>query len=227
MPSLHKYIFPNPVTNFDTFVTMNLIKKYFPHFSDHQLMQFTLAAHTYADWNEKINVISRKDIDNITVHHFLHSLGIARFVQFADGTHVIDIGTGGGFPGIPLAIAFPRTRFLLVDSIGKKLQVVQAVADAIGLRNVHTQHERAEKVTGKFDFVTGRAVETIPEFYGHVQHLLKPGSNSTLANGILYLKGGDFSEELKGFKKEVREFPLREVFEDEFFETKKLVYVPV
>lgn len=206
---------------------MNIIKKYFPEATDAQLMQYTIAIHTYMEWNQKINVISRKDMDNLMVHHFLHSLGIAKVVSFAEGTMVADIGTGGGFPGIPLAILFPRTRFLLIDSIGKKLQVVEEVVKATGLRNVATLHERAEKVTGKFDFVTGRAVETIPEFYNHVKHLLKPGGNSNLGNGILYLKGGDFSEELKGFNKKVTEYPLTGFYKEDFFETKKVVYIPI
>lgn len=205
---------------------MNLLKKYFPDLSDQQLMQYTIAANTYQEWNEKINVVSRKDMDNLLVHHILHSLGIAMVMQFAPGALVVDIGTGGGFPGIPLAICFPKTKFLLVDSIGKKLNVVQAVADACGLRNVATLHERAEKVQHKFDYVTGRAVETIPEFYDHVKHLLRPGQQGNLPNGILYLKGGDFSAELVDFKKPVTEYPLSTWFAEEFFETKKVVYIP-
>lgn len=189
-------------------------------------MQYTVAANTYREWNEKINVISRKDMDNLEVHHFLHSLGIALIMDFAPGALVADIGTGGGFPGIPLAILFPKTRFTLIDSIGKKLTVVKAVADACGLRNVETLHERAEKVKGTFDYVTGRAVETIPEFYNHVKHLLHRGQKGNLANGILYLKGGDFSAELADFSREVVEYSLAESFSEPFFETKKVVYIP-
>lgn len=205
---------------------MHPLKKYFHEISDTQLMQFTIASHTYQEWNQKINVISRKDMDNIMIHHMLHSLGIAKVIQFSPNTTVADIGTGGGFPGIPLAIMFPKVKFTLIDSINKKLIVANEVVKACGLKNVTTLHERAEKVIGKFDFVTGRAVETIPDFYNHVKHLIQPGAQSSLENGILYLKGGDFSSELNGFNKKIIEYKLQNYFEEEFFETKKVVYIP-
>jgi len=205
---------------------MDLIQKYFPGLKLEQIQQFKTASEVYRVWNERINVISRKDIDNIEERHFLHSLAIAKVITFAPGTHIHDVGTGGGFPGIPLAILFPKCEFLLIDSIGKKLKVVEEVASACGLTNVKTLHSRAEQVKQSCDFVTGRAVETMAEFYGHVSHMLRKGSNSSLPNGILYLKGGDISAEVKAFGKEVREFPILDMYSESFFETKKLLYIP-
>jgi len=205
---------------------MELIRKYFPELQPGQLQQFEAASKAYREWNERINVISRKDIDNIEERHFLHSLAIAKVITFAPGTRIHDVGTGGGFPGIPLAILFPQCEFLLIDSIGKKLKVVEEVATACGLTNVKTIHSRAEQVKQCCDFVTGRAVETMAEFYGHVRHMLCKGSNSSLPNGILYLKGGDISAEVKKFGREVREFPISEMFTESFFETKKVLYIP-
>lgn len=205
---------------------MELIGKYFPEFTSHQLHQFSLAKEAYQQWNERINVISRKDIENIEDRHFLHSLAIANVVKFAAGSRIHDVGTGGGFPGIPLAIAFPQCDFLLIDSIRKKLKVVEEVAAACGLSNVKTLHSRAEQVNQTCDFVTGRAVETIAEFFGHVSHMLKKGENSSLSNGILYLKGGDISKEVKIFGKPVKEFPISAYFTEAFFETKKVIYIP-
>lgn len=205
---------------------MDLVRKYFPELQPLQLQQLETAKEAYREWNERINVISRKDIDNIEERHFLHSMAIARVVTFAPGTRIHDVGTGGGFPGIPLAILFPQCEFLLIDSIGKKLKVVEEVALACGLTNVKTLHSRAEQVKQSCDFVTGRAVETIAEFYGHVSHMLRKGSNSSLPNGILYLKGGDISEEVKQFGREVREYPIPELFTESFFETKKVLYIP-
>lgn len=209
-----------------TFKPMELIGKYFPEFTSYQLQQFALAKEVYQQWNERINVISRKDIENIEERHFLHSLAITNVVKFAPGTCIHDVGTGGGFPGIPLAIAFPQCDFLLIDSIGKKLKVVEEVAAACKLSNVQTIHCRAEQVKKTCDFVTGRAVETIAEFYGHVSHMLKKGEKSSLPNGILYLKGGDISEEIKNFGKPVKEFPISTFFTEDFFETKKVIYIP-
>ncbi|MCX7743481.1 MAG: 16S rRNA (guanine(527)-N(7))-methyltransferase RsmG [Flavobacteriales bacterium] len=205
---------------------MEIIQKYFPELSSHQLQQFAIAKEAYQLWNERINVISRKDIENIEERHFLHSLAIAKVVKFAPGTRIHDVGTGGGFPGIPLAIAFPQCEFLLIDSIGKKLKVVEEVVAACKLNNVQTQHSRAEQVKQTCDFVTGRAVETIAEFYRHVSHMLKKGEKSSLPNGILYLKGGDISDEIKNFGKPVKEFPISTLYAEQFFETKKIIFIP-
>lgn len=205
---------------------MNIIRKYFPELQSQQLEQFKIAKEAYLIWNERINVISRKDIDNIEERHFLHSLAIAKVIHFASGTRIHDVGTGGGFPGIPLAILFPQCEFLLIDSIGKKLKVVENVVAACGLNNVKVLHSRAEQVKQSCDFVTGRAVETIAEFYGHVSHMLRKGSNSSIPNGILYLKGGDISNELKELGREVKEFPIFNMYSESFFETKKVLYIP-
>lgn len=205
---------------------MDIIRKYFPELQPHQLYQFEMAYEVYRVWNERINVISRKDIDNIEERHFLHSLAIVKVIHFAPGTRIHDVGTGGGFPGIPLAILFPQCEFLLIDSIGKKLKVVEEVAAVCGLSNVKTLHSRAEQVKQSCDFVTGRAVETIAEFYGHVSHMLRKGSNSSIPNGILYLKGGDISNEVKEFSREVKEFHISNMYSESFFETKKVLYIP-
>lgn len=204
-----------------------LIFKYFPELSAEQKKQFNSLADLYAEWNEKINVISRKDIDQLYTRHVLHSLGIAKVQPFAPGAEVLDVGTGGGFPGIPLAILFPETRFLLVDSIGKKINVVKSVAEALGLKNVEAQHERAEKVKGKFDFVVSRAVTRMAPFYQWVQHKVKTDSKHNLYNGILCLKGGDLEEELKEARNNYAVYELSKFFEEDFFETKKVVYVPL
>lgn len=200
-----------------------LVQAYFPEFSEIQLKQIDVAIATYKEWNDKINVISRKDIENIEERHFLHSLGIYKLVPFRPGTFSIDVGTGGGFPGIPLAIANPDTKFLLVDSIGKKLKVAEAVVEACGLKNVKTLHSRVEQVKLKSDYVTGRAVETVPEFYNHVRHLLD--SKRSPASEILYLKGGDFEHELERFPKQVKIMDLHPIYSLAFFETKKVVRI--
>lgn len=200
-----------------------LVQAYFPEFSEIQLKQIDVAIATYKEWNDKINVISRKDIENIEERHFLHSLGIYKLAPFRPGTFSIDVGTGGGFPGIPLAIANPDTEFLLVDSIGKKLKVAEAVVEACGLKNVKTLHSRVEQVKLKSDYVTGRAVETIPEFYNHVRHLLD--SKRSPASEILYLKGGDFEHELERFPKQVKIMDLHPIYSLAFFETKKVVRI--
>lgn len=205
----------------------NIIFKYFPTLSESQKKQFISLAELYTEWNEKINVISRKDIEQLYTRHVLHSLGIAKVQPFAPGAHVLDVGTGGGFPGIPLAILFPETKFLLVDSIGKKITVVNNIIETLGLDNVEAQHARAEKVKGKFDFVVSRAVTRMAPFYQWVQHKVKTDSNHNLYNGILYLKGGDLEEELKEANLNYAVYELNKYFEEDFFETKKVVYVPL
>jgi 16S rRNA (guanine527-N7)-methyltransferase len=181
----------------------------------------------YQEWNEKINVISRKDIDNLYVNHVLHSLGIAKILSFKAGTRVLDVGTGGGFPGIPLAILFPDTEFHLVDSIGKKITVVKNVAEGIGLQNVKAEQIRAEQIKGEYDFIVSRAVTRLKEFYGWVNRKVKKESKHSLYNGILYLKGGDLDEELAELKKPHQVMELADYFGEEFFQTKKVVYLPL
>ncbi|MBS1572500.1 MAG: 16S rRNA (guanine(527)-N(7))-methyltransferase RsmG [Bacteroidetes bacterium] len=202
---------------------IEIIQKYFPNLNDCQLEQFRKLENLYQEWNEKINVISRKDMDSLYEKHILHSLGIAKVMAFAPGTKVLDVGTGGGFPGIPLAILFPETQFTLVDSIGKKITVVEAVAQGIGLENLTAIHGRAEKVKEKFHFVVSRAVTQMPEFLRWLKGKFEKEQINTKHNGILYLKGGDLAEELVGLKCEI--FQLKNYFEEEFFETKKVVYL--
>ena len=205
---------------------MDEILKYFPNLTAIQKEQFEKLDFLYHDWNEKINVISRKDIDALYTKHILHSLGIAKTIQFAPGTYVLDVGTGGGFPGIPLAILFPETRFYLIDVIAKKIKVVQAVAEGLELKNVRAEQMRAENVKGDFDFIVSRAVTNMPDFVSWVETKIKKNNKHELKNGILYLKGGDLSEELKDFPK-ATEYNLADFFEDEFFETKKVVHLPL
>jgi 16S rRNA (guanine527-N7)-methyltransferase len=205
---------------------MEAILKHFPYLTDIQKEQFQQLDSLYHEWNEKINVISRKDIDALYTKHVLHSLGIAKIQSFEPGTFVLDVGTGGGFPGIPLAILFPETRFYLIDVIAKKIKVVQAVADALGLKNVKADQIRAENVKGDFDFIVSRAVTNMPDFVSWVKTKIKKQHKHELKNGILYLKGGDLSEELKDFPKATL-YDLAEFFEDEFFETKKVVHLPL
>lgn len=207
-------------------VTMTLIGNYFSSLTDNQLRQFSILQDLYADWNSKINVISRKDIDDLYLKHVLHSLGIAKVCSFEKSTKVLDVGTGGGFPGIPLAILFPDCQFHLVDSIGKKIKVVEAVVEALELTNVTTAHCRAEVVKGQFDFVVSRAVTAMPEFVIWIKGKVAKKQKNNLKNGILYLKGGDLTEELKDFPKATI-YPLKDYFEDEFFETKKVVHLPI
>lgn len=206
---------------------IELIKKYFPTLTAQQEQQFAQLKDLYAHWNEQINVISRKDMDNFYERHVLHSLGIAKVIQFAPGTKVLDVGTGGGFPGIPLAIMFPEAKFHLVDSIGKKIKVVSEVADALELKNVSAQHERAEKVNDKYHFVVSRAVTEFPVFYNWVRTKFLKDQKNTLSNGILYLKGGDLKEEFGKFYDKCDFYDLKNHFTEEFFETKKVVYLSV
>ena len=204
-------------------MSSEIILKYFPNLTDQQKSQFQQLETLYKDWNEKINVISRKDIDEFYERHVLHSLGIAKIMEFADGTKVLDIGTGGGFPGIPLAILFPNVEFTLVDSIGKKITVVNAVAESLGLKNVKAYHERAEKIKDKFHFVVSRAVTQMPVFLRWLKGKFEKEQFNPKHNGVLYLKGGDLGEELAGIKCEI--YHLKNQFEEEFFDTKKVVYL--
>lgn len=204
-------------------MTIDLILKYFPEITENQKIQFEKLETVYKDWNEKINVISRKDMDFLYEKHILHSLGIAKIMEFAPDTKVLDVGTGGGFPGIPLAILFPETHFTLIDSIGKKITVVNAVAEEIGLKNVKAIHGRAEKLKEKFHFVVSRAVTRMPEFLMWLKGKFEKQQINTKHNGVLYLKGGDLGDELAGLKCEV--FALKNIFEEEFFDTKKVVYL--
>jgi 16S rRNA (guanine527-N7)-methyltransferase len=204
---------------------MEIIEKYFPKLTETQITQFKQCKVSYEDWNSKINVISRKDMDNFYERHVLHSLAIAKVMRFNAGAEVLDIGTGGGFPGVPLAIMFPETKFTLVDSIGKKITVVNNVAAELGLENVTGIHERAEKIKHKFDFIVSRAVTAMPEFMQWVRGKFKEKSLHPLPNGILYLKGGDLTAELEGLRNFHKEYAISEFFSEEFFETKKVVWV--
>ncbi|MGN6398044.1 MAG: 16S rRNA (guanine(527)-N(7))-methyltransferase RsmG [Mucilaginibacter sp.] len=199
--------------------------KYFPDLTAQQQHQFNSLPELYAFWNNQINVISRKDIESLGERHVLHSLGIAKVLEFLPGENIMDVGTGGGFPGIPLAIMFPETDFHLVDSIGKKIKVVQEVAKAAGLKNVRASHLRAEQVNEKFDFVVSRAVTQLKDFYPWVRGKFKKESRNKLANGILYLKGGDLSDEIKESGLKVTQYQLKDYFDEEFFETKQVIYV--
>ncbi len=204
-------------------MSVELIQKYFPSLTENQIDQFAKLEELYKEWNEKINVISRKDMDSLYEKHILHSLGIAKVMAFAPQTKVLDIGTGGGFPGIPLAILFPEVHFTLVDSIGKKITVVKEVSEGIGLKNITAIHGRAEEVKAKFHFIVSRAVTQMPVFLRWLRGKFEKEQFNPKHNGILYLKGGDLSEELAGLKVEI--FNLQKYFEAEFFETKKVVYI--
>lgn len=204
-------------------MALKILTKYFPDLTETKKKQFGELEHLYREWNEKINVISRKDLDSLYEKHVLHSLGIAKVMAFSSGTKVLDIGTGGGFPGIPLAILFPDTQFTLVDSIGKKITVVKAVAEALQLENVQAFHERAENINEKFHFVVSRAVTQMPVFLRWLKGKFEKEQINQKHNGLLYLKGGDLAEELQGLKAEI--FQLKNYFEEEFFETKKVVYM--
>ena len=204
---------------------MDLILKYFPKLTERQREQYAALLPLYEDWNAKINVISRKDMCNFYEHHVLHSLAIAKVMQFKTMAEVLDVGTGGGFPGIPLAIMFPDANFYLIDSVGKKIKVVQDVVQQLGLKNVRAEQIRAEQVAGDFDFIVSRAVTTLSEFTGWVKGKVSDSHYHKLRNGILYLKGGDLTEELAPFRKKVRTWDISDFFEEEFFETKKVIYL--
>lgn len=206
---------------------METILKYFPDLSEQQIAQFTQLAEVYGYWNERINVISRKDIDNLYEKHVLHSLAIAKVHSFSPESRILDVGTGGGFPGIPLAILFPDSKFHLVDSIGKKVKVVNEVAKALGLKNVKAEQIRAEKIKGDYDFIVSRAVSKLAIFYPWIRRKIKPGRQFRLKNGLLYLKGGELKAEIKesGLLR-VKTYNISEFYESEFFETKHIVYVP-
>ena len=205
---------------------MDFILKYFPELTEVQTSQFQQLEALYHDWNSKINVISRKDIDQLYVKHVLHSLAIAKIQKFEPGTYVLDVGTGGGFPGIPLAILFPDTRFYLIDVILKKINVVKAVAESLELKNVKAEQIRAENVKGDFDFIVSRAVTNMPDFVSWIKDKIKKQQKHELKNGILYLKGGDLTEELASFPN-AKEYNISDFFEDDFFETKKVVHLPL
>ena len=205
---------------------MEKLLTYFPDLNDLQQQQLQQLHSLYADWNQKINVISRKDIDALYERHVLHALGIAKVVSFVPNARILDVGTGGGFPGIPLAILFPETDFSLVDSIQKKIGVVNAVATAVGLKNVQASYQRAEQVKGKFDFVVSRAVTQMPRFVEWVKNKISSTQQHDLPNGILALKGGDLNEELRAYPKATR-YPLTNFFQEEFFATKYVVHLPI
>jgi 16S rRNA (guanine527-N7)-methyltransferase len=206
---------------------MEIITKYFTDLSDQQLDRFGRLGSLYEEWNSKINVISRKDIEQLYERHILHSLAIAKIIQFKPETTVLDVGTGGGFPGIPLAILFPETSFKLIDSIGKKIKVVSEVASALELKNVDAEHIRVEDLKQKYDFVVSRAVTAFPRFVDMVRTKVANQSNNDLPNGILYLKGGDFEEEISPFKQSVTVYNIQNFFSEDFFETKRLIHLPL
>lgn len=206
---------------------MDIIQKYFPSFTERQKEQYQALLPLYLDWNSKINVISRKDVDNLYIHHVLHSLAIAKYINFKPGTQIMDVGTGGGFPGIPLAVFFPDVKFLLLDSIGKKIRVAKEISEAIGLSNVEFAHSRVEDEKRKFDFVVTRAVMTLPELVKIVRKNIHPEQKNALPNGVIFLKGGDLAEEIKPYKKSAELTSLSNYFDEDFFSTKKLVYLPL
>jgi 16S rRNA (guanine527-N7)-methyltransferase len=207
--------------------SVKIIQKYFPEISSEQTAQFAMLRDLYDHWNAQINVVSRKDMENLYEKHILHSLGIAKVCQFVAGSQILDVGTGGGFPGIPLAILFPEVGFHLVDSIGKKIKVVTEVSTGLGLKNLTAEHHRAEKVEGKYDFVVSRAVTRMAPFVEWIKDKIKPAHHNPLSNGILYLKGGDLAEEMAEAKRPYTLYSLPDFFEGDFFETKKVVHVPL
>jgi 16S rRNA (guanine527-N7)-methyltransferase len=202
-----------------------IIFKYFPNLDDRQKGQIIKLAATYNDWNQKINLISRKDIDHLYERHVLHSLAIAKIIEFKPGASILDAGTGGGFPGIPLAILFPQAKFHLVDSIGKKIKAVKEVLETLGLNNVRADQERVENLKERYDFVISRAVTRMDVFLDWVKDKIKPNGNHFLKNGILYLKGGDLADEMKTLKRKHKIFPIAAYFEEEFFAEKKVIYL--
>jgi len=205
---------------------MEIIRKYFVHLSDKQESQLMALRDLYTGWNAKINLISRKDIDNLYEKHVLHSMGIAKIVRFTDGTAVMDAGTGGGFPGIPLAILFPNVHFLLLDSIGKKVKAAEDIAGQIGLENTECRHLRIEEERRTFDFVISRAVMPLPDLVKAAKKNISRYQQNAIPNGFICFKGGDFGEEVKPFKNLFIEYPLSDYFEEEFFKTKKMIFLP-
>lgn len=205
---------------------MELILKYFPDLTEDQIHKFTQLESLYQDWNLKINVVSRKDIDELYLRHVLHSLGIAKVISFKDGSKVLDVGTGGGFPGIPLAILFPECSFHLVDSIAKKLKVVDEVVEGLGLTNVKTTHSRVEDIDGAYDFIVSRAVAAMPTFVHWIKGKIAKKQRHELKNGILYLKGGDLTEELRDYRTTTI-YNLKDFFDEDFYDTKKVVHLPL
>ena len=206
---------------------MDIILKYFPELTERQREQFAALFPLYEEWNAQINVISRKDMENFYEHHVLHSLAIAKAIRFAPMTEVLDVGTGGGFPGVPLAVMFPEARFTLVDSIGKKIKVVNDVVERLGLKNTKAMQTRAEQLEGEYDFVVSRAVTTLGEFVPWVKNKISKTQYNSLRNGILYLKGGDLTNELFAFRHKVKTWDIGEWFDGEWFETKKVIYLPL
>jgi 16S rRNA (guanine527-N7)-methyltransferase len=204
----------------------NIILRYFPDISDSQVNRFSGLKEIYQTWNSRINVISRKDFDNFYIHHVLHSLAIAKFIHFANGTRILDAGTGGGFPGVPLAIMFPEAEFFLLDSIEKKIRVVSSVADELDLTNVTAIRKRIEEEKGRYDFIVSRAVTAFPEFVKLTQKNIDPGNKNKIRNGIIYLKGGDFSAEIGAYMKKIVIRNITDFFSEPYFETKKIVYLP-
>lgn len=204
---------------------MDIILKYFPDLTEEQKERFAMLESLYTEWNEQVNVISRKDIQELYERHVLHSLSIAKVMQFKPGTKILDVGTGGGFPGIPLAILFPEAEFFCVDAIGKKIKVVNGVAQALGLTNLRAEHLRVQNVKEKFDFVVSRAVTAFPKFVSMSRSVVRKESFNDLANGILYIKGGDFMDEIANFGDKCRLYPVSDFFSEEFFETKKVIHL--
>ena len=204
---------------------MHIIHKYFPNLTPIQEGQFEKLSPLYSYWNEKINVISRKDIEHLYERHVLHALSIAKIIQFTDNSRILDVGTGGGFPGIPLAILFPQVDFILIDSIRKKIKVVQEIKNSLEAKNVQVEQIRVENVKGRFDFITSRAVKSLPLFYSWVKHLIEERNINDLHNGILYLKGGEFAEELNNISAKYRLYNINQIFDEPYFETKKIVHI--
>lgn len=205
---------------------MSLIKKYYPDLSEEQYELFAKMTPLYQEWNSRINVVSRKDLANLEERHILHSMSLSKLIRFRPGTKVLDVGTGGGFPGIPLAILFPETEFHLVDSIRKKILVVQNVVRGLGLKNVRAEHKRVQDVKSKYDFIVSRAVTSFPKFVKMVDKNISNDQQNGLPNGVLYLKGGDFKREIAKYQESVAIFKISDYFEEEFFETKKIIYLP-